>query len=62
MFALSTLGGAPVPWLVGFAGFESLRSGLVIPVTGSLLMLAILTPPWSGEPCNSSYGLTCQQR
>ena len=64
MFALSTLGGASVPWLVGFVStrFESLRSGLVIPFAGSLLMLAIFTRSWSGEPRNFSYQFTCQQR
>ena len=63
MFALSTLGGASVPWLVGFVStrFHSLRSGLVIPFAGSLLMLAIFTQSWSGEPRNSSYQFTCQQ-
>jgi fucose permease len=64
MFALSTLGGASVPWLVGFVStrFQSLRSGLVIPFAGSLLMLAIFTQLWSGDPRNSSYQFTCQQR
>jgi fucose permease len=64
MFALSTLGGASVPWLVGFVStrFQSLRSGLVIPFAGSLLMLAIFTRSWSGEPRNSSYEFTCQQQ
>jgi fucose permease len=47
MFALSTLGGASVPWLVGFASteFRSLRAGLLIPVAGCLLMLALFSRP-----------------
>lgn len=60
MFALSTLGGASVPWLVGLVStnFQSLRSGLVIPLAGSLLMLAIFTRLWGQESRNSSYELT----
>lgn len=47
MFALSTIGGASFPLLVGslstWAG--SLRSGLLVPVLGCLLMFAIFTRP-----------------
>lgn len=64
MFALSTLGGGSVPWLVGFVStrFQSLRAGLVIPFAGSLLMLAIFTRSRNGEPRNASYQFMCQQR
>lgn len=63
MFALSTLGGASVPWLVGFLStkFQSLRSGLVIPLAGSLLMLAIFTRLWGPESRNSSREFLCEQ-
>jgi FHS family glucose/mannose:H+ symporter-like MFS transporter len=41
MFALSTLGGASVPWLVGYVStrFASLRTALVVAVAGCLTML-----------------------
>ena len=41
MFALSSLGGATVPWLVGILSsrFGSLRIGLIVPLLGSLTML-----------------------
>jgi fucose permease len=47
MFALSTFGGASVPWLVGFSATKahSLRAGLLIPVAGSALMLALFSRP-----------------
>ncbi len=45
MFALSTLGGASVPWLVGFVSAElrSLRAGLVVPLVGCAIMLAVFS-------------------
>lgn len=45
MFALSTLGGASLPWLVGFLSTElgSLRAGLLVPFVGCLVMLVIFT-------------------
>jgi fucose permease len=41
MFALSSLGGATVPWLVGALSsrFGSLRVGLTVPLLGSITML-----------------------
>src|SRR6266568_7657750 len=41
MFALSSLGGATVPWLVGALSsrFGSLRVGLTVPLLGSVVML-----------------------
>ena len=53
MFALSTLGGVSVPWLVGFASTElhSLRSALTIPLAGCLIMLLLFSRPrWSALP------------
>jgi FHS family glucose/mannose:H+ symporter-like MFS transporter len=53
MFALSTLGGASVPWLVGFASTElnSLRSALTIPLAGCLIMLLLFSRPrWRELP------------
>ncbi len=42
-FAAAGLGGAVVPWLVGSVSmrFDSLRTGLVIPLIGCLVMLAL---------------------
>jgi len=53
MFAFSTLGGASLPWLVGFASneFGSLRAGLLVPLGGCLLMLAVFSRPrWRCQP------------
>jgi len=63
MFALSTLGGASVPWFVGFLStkFQSLRSGLVIPLAGSLLMFAIFMRLWRPESRNPSREFVCEQ-
>jgi len=42
MFALAALGGATMPWLVGFFStrFTSLRLGLIVPLIGMFMMLA----------------------
>lgn len=47
MFALAGCGGATLPWLVGqvSTSFASLKVGLVVPLIGCLLMLAILSAP-----------------
>jgi len=47
MFALSTLGGASVPWLVGFTSTQlgSLRIALTIPFVGCALMLLLYSSP-----------------
>lgn len=44
MFAVSGLGGAVVPWLVGFFSthLRSLRAGLLVPVAVCVLMLTLL--------------------
>jgi len=43
MFALGGLGGAALPWLVGFLSsqFGSLRVGLVVPLLAALIMIAL---------------------
>ncbi|HEY4683106.1 MAG TPA: MFS transporter [Candidatus Acidoferrales bacterium] len=43
MFALGAMGGATLPWLVGFLSthFGSLNAGLVVPLLGSLVMVAL---------------------
>jgi FHS family glucose/mannose:H+ symporter-like MFS transporter len=52
IFALSTLGGAIMPWLVGLVStrFNALRLGLVIPPAGCLLMVMLFASSrWSNE-------------
>ena len=53
MFALGGLGGATLPWLVGFLSthFGSLKAGLVVPLLGSLAMIALHS--FSLHPSNS---------
>ena len=43
LFALGGLGGATLPWMVGWtsASFGTLRAGLVVPLASSFLMLAL---------------------
>ena len=40
---LASLGGAVIPWLVGWASdfYGNLRIGLIVPLLGSLLMIAL---------------------
>ncbi len=44
VFALASLGGATIPWLVGFISTQigSLRAGLVVPLIACLFMLVLL--------------------
>lgn len=44
VFALASLGGATIPWLVGFTSSHvgSLRAGLVVPLTAGVLVLSLL--------------------
>jgi len=51
MFGLSTLGGATVPWLVGFVStkLSSLRTALMVPLVGCILMLFIFSRPRWGR-------------
>jgi fucose permease len=45
MFAFASLGGATMPWLVGFTSVAtaSLRTGLLIPLFGCIVMMALLS-------------------
>jgi len=45
MFALSTLGGASVPWLIGFASTRlgSLRIALIVPFVGCFVMFFLFS-------------------
>jgi MFS transporter, FHS family, glucose/mannose:H+ symporter len=55
MFALAAMGGATMPWFVGFVstGTNSLRMGLLVPLAGCVAMLAcivsIIEPTFSAE-------------
>jgi FHS family glucose/mannose:H+ symporter-like MFS transporter len=44
LFALAAMGGATLPWLVGFASTRtgSLRAGLLVPLAGCMVMLSLL--------------------
>ncbi|HXY51701.1 MAG TPA: MFS transporter [Terriglobales bacterium] len=50
MFTMGGLGGATVPWLVGFVStrFFSLKMGLLVPLGGCILMLGLYRGRWSG--------------
>ena len=63
MFALAGMGGAVMPWFVGFTstGTDSLRAGLLVPLAGCLAMFALIAtmheplfsdsrPPGSNNP------------
>ncbi|MDP9147547.1 MAG: hypothetical protein M3N22_07785, partial [Acidobacteriota bacterium] len=45
MFSLASLGGATVPWVVGFVSqrSNSLRSGLLVPLVGCIAMMAVVS-------------------
>jgi fucose permease len=53
IFAMGALGGATLPWLVGFlsTAFGGLKAGLIAPLAGGLLMIALLlfSPPPSAK-------------
>ena len=46
MFALAALGGATMPWLVGFTAMQagSLRTGLLVPLLGCVVMMGLWLP------------------
>jgi MFS transporter, FHS family, glucose/mannose:H+ symporter len=48
MFTLSNLGGGAVPWLVGVSSgrFGSLKAGLALPVTGTVVMFVLYLRDW----------------
>jgi fucose permease len=45
MFSVAALGGATMPWLVGFISqhADSLRVGLLVPLIGSMAMIVLVT-------------------
>lgn len=56
MFALGGLGGATLPWLVGFLSthFASLRLGLAVPLVGVLIMAGMQLSGW-GFPIGQRF-------
>jgi MFS transporter, FHS family, glucose/mannose:H+ symporter len=55
MFSLASLGGASLPWLVGVfsTNFQSLRTGLAVPLASTTLMLALSVAYGSYRPIAS---------
>jgi fucose permease len=55
MFAIGGLGGAIVPWLVGFVStaFFSLKLGLVVPLSACIAMLGLYLRNWAAEKCSA---------
>ncbi|HEV2314616.1 MAG TPA: MFS transporter [Candidatus Acidoferrales bacterium] len=53
MFALGGLGGATLPWLVGYVSnkFGNLRAGLWVPVAGCVILLALYLLRWDKDAC-----------
>ena len=51
MFTMANLGGALLPWLVGYSSnrFGSLRSGMVVPLFGAALTCLLYTAGWSAK-------------
>lgn len=51
MFALGGLGGATLPWLVGYVSnkFGNLRAGLWVPVAGCVILLALYLLRWDKD-------------
>jgi fucose permease len=48
MFSMANVGGATMPWLVGYSSvaFSSLRAGLAVPLAGGVGMLALYLVNW----------------
>jgi len=48
MFSVANLGGAILPWLVGYGStrFDSLRVGLAVPLVAGILMLLLYSTNW----------------
>jgi fucose permease len=51
LFALSTLGGATIPWLVGYVStsFGGLRTALIVPLAGCVIITALYWNPALGK-------------
>jgi fucose permease len=59
MFALASLGGATMPWLVGFTSVAtaSLRTGLLIPLFGCIVMMALFLSQTAWADYSESFCL-----
>jgi len=62
IFAMGALGGATLPWAVGYlsTAFGGLKAGLVAPLLGGLIMIALLllSPPPAAKPKTNSVAST----
>jgi fucose permease len=56
MFTMANLGGASLPWLVGFfsSRFTDLRIGLSVPLAAGALMYALYWSRWKMAPPQAS--------
>jgi fucose permease len=52
MFTAANLGGACLPWLVGYSSdhFGGLKVGLVVPLVAGLVMYALYAAQWGRAP------------
>lgn len=57
MFVLSNIGGGLLPWMVGISStrFGTLRVGLIVPLLGCALMLALYLRDWTPTPAPPSH-------
>ena len=59
MFVLSNIGGGLLPWMVGISStrFGTLRVGLIVPLLGCAMMLAVFLGDWTPAPARPSHSL-----
>ena len=59
MFVLSNIGGGLLPWMVGVSStrFGTLRVGLIVPLVGCAIMLALFLRHWTPAPTQPSHSL-----
>jgi MFS transporter, FHS family, glucose/mannose:H+ symporter len=62
MFAMANLGGACLPWLVGYSStrFGALRAGLFVPLLAGVLMLVLYFAEWKPYPSQPENDLKLQ--
>src|ERR1700722_15064378 len=58
MFTMANLGGASIPWLVGFASsrFSDLRVGLAVPLAAAVVMYGLYWSRWRSVAARESTG------
>ena len=57
MFTMANLGGAFLPWLVGYSStrFGSLRAGMGVPLIAGVSMCALYLANWSSKPRETTF-------